>query len=293
MPISLDCIACLVRQSLEAARFATEDESLHAIALKQVLDVVRNKGFSVIPPLVAQEIHHVVQKATGNPDPYALQKKEANCLMLALRDSLRERIRRSDDPMQFAATLAIAGNSIDYAMRGDWNRDLILQTFELAIQQPINGNIVSFVEAINEARQILYLLDNSGEIVCDQLLIEEIKRFRPDVSLVAVVHGSAILNDATRDDARQTGLDQIVPIIDNGNDAAGTVLEQCSAEFMEMFGRSDMIIAKGLANYETLIEYDAEQLPQTVCYLFRAKCRFIAQYAGVTLGDLVIRVLNR
>ena len=290
MPISLDCISCSVRQSVEAARFATDDESLHVAVLKQVLNVLREKGFSIISPLVAQAIHHVVQEVTGNPDPYSRQKHEANYFMLALRDSLRERLRQSDDPMQFAVKLAIAGNSIDYAMRGDWNRDLILQTFELAIQQPINGSVVSFVEAIKKAKQILYLLDNSGEIVCDQLLIEEIKRLRSDVSLIAVVRGSAILNDVTRHDAQQIGLDHVVPIIDNGNDAPGTVLEQCSAEFMETLGKSDMIIAKGLANYETLIEYNAEQLPPTVCYLFRAKCRFIAQYAGVTQGDLVVRV---
>ena len=136
----------------------------------------------------------------------------------------------------------------------------------------------------------MYLLDNCGEIVCDQLLIEEIKRFRPDVGLVAVVRGSPVLNDVTREDVRQTGLDKVVPIIDNGNDAIGTVLEQCSAEFMEVLGNSDTIVAKGLANYETLIEYDAGQLPQTVCYLFKAKCSFIAKCAGVAVGDLVVRV---
>ena len=175
---------------------------------------------------------------------------------------------------------------------GDWNKELLLQTFEPALQQPLNGNVASFVEAIKKAKQILYLLDNCGEIVCDQLLMEEIKRFRPDVALVAVVRGEPVLNDATREDARQTGLDKIVPIIDNGNDALGTVLEQCGNEFMEAFAQSDTIIAKGLANYETLIEYDSRQLPQTVCYLFRAKCRFIAKCAGATMNDLVVRVVH-
>ena len=208
--------------------------------------------------------------------------------MLSVRDSLRERIRRSDKPLHFAVKLAIAGNSIDYAMRGDWNQDLILQTIETALLQPINGNVAAFVEEVKKAKQILYLLDNSGEIVCDQLLMEEIQRTGFGTPLVAVVHGGAILNDATLHDARQIGLDHTVPVIDNGNDAPGTVLEQCSAEFMNVLAQSDMIISKGLANYETLIETDP--LPQTVCYLFRAKCPFIARYAGVTLGDLVVRV---
>lgn len=290
MPASLDCILCIMRQSLEAARFATRDESVHVTVLKQSLDVIRDKGFSVIPPLLAQEVHRIVHKETGISDPYAVQKREANSIMLSIQDSLREQIRQSNAPLPFAVKVAIVGNSIDYAVRGDWNKDLLLHTFEQAIQQPINGCVERFVEAIKEAKQILYLLDNCGEIICDQLLIEEIKRFRPDLAIVAVVRGSAVINDATREDAQHTGLDRIVSIIDNGNDAIGTVLEQCSAEFMEMFGKSDTIIAKGLANYETLIEYNAEQLPQTVCYLFRAKCPFIAKLAGVAIHDLVVRV---
>jgi len=283
---------CFLRQSLEAARFATEDESAHADVLKQTLDLIRDKGFSVIPPVLAQEIHRAVRKTTGNPDPYAAQKREANSLMLTIQDSLRERIRQSNDPLPFAAKVAIAGNSIDYAVRGDWNKELLLQAFEPALQQPINGSVECFVNTITKAKQILYLLDNCGEIVCDQLLIEEIKRFRPDIALVAVVRGSAVLNDATIEDVRQTGLDKIVAIIDNGNDAIGTVLEQCGAEFMETFGKSDTIISKGMANYETLVEYDSVQLPQTVCYLFRAKCRFIAEFAGAAVNDLVVRVTH-
>ena len=94
----------------------------------------------------------------------------------------------------------------------------------------------------------------------------------------------------TREDAQMTGLDQLVPIIDNGNDALGTVLEQCGSEFMKTFDQSDTIIAKGLANYETLIEYDSGQLPQMVCYLFRAKCPFIAQSDNAAINDLVVRV---
>ena len=290
MPTSLDCILCILKQSLEAARFATKDESAHVAVLKQTLNVIRDKGFSVIPPLLSQEICRIVRKETGISDPYAVQKQESNSIMLTIQDSLREQIRQANDPLLFAVKVAIAGNSIDYAVRGDWNKDFLLQTLEQAIQHPLNGSAERFVEAIKKTKQILYLLDNCGEIVCDQLLIEEIKRFRPDVAIVAVVRGAAVLNDVTLEDAQKAGFDKIVPTIDNGNDAIGTILEQCGSEFMKAFSKSDMIIAKGLANYETLIEYDSEQLPQTVCYLFRAKCPIIAKHAGVAINDIVVMV---
>ncbi|MDR0336054.1 MAG: ARMT1-like domain-containing protein [Planctomycetaceae bacterium] len=289
MPISLDCIICLTRQSLEAARFACHNESQHTTVLRRTLELVHDKGFTMIPPLVAQEIQRIVRDETGNTDPYSVQKQEFNALMLSVREPLRQKIRDSEHPLRMAIQLAIAGNAIDYAVRADWSETMVLETIETALKQSINGKIEPFIESITHSRNVLYLLDNCGEIVCDQLLIEELQRFQPKLCVTAVVRGAAVLNDVTWTDVRQVGLDQSVAVIDNGNDAVGTVLEQCGSEFQTKFKQADLIIAKGLANYETLIEYNHEQLPQTVYYFFKAKCPFIARFVGVQLGDLVIR----
>ncbi|MDR2116342.1 MAG: ARMT1-like domain-containing protein [Planctomycetaceae bacterium] len=289
MPISLDCIICLTRQSLEAARFACCDELRHTAVLKRTLELVHNKGFTTIPPLVAQEIQRIVRDETGNADPYSVPKQEFNNLMLSVREPLRQKIRDAEHPLKMAIQLAIAGNSIDYAVRGDWSETMVLETIEAALKQPINGDIESFIESISHSRNVLYLLDNCGEIVCDQLLMEELQRFQPKLNITAVVRGAAVLNDVTWTDVRQVGLEQSVTVIDNGNDAVGTILEQCGSEFQAKFKQADLIIAKGLANYETLIEYNRNDLPQTVYYFFKAKCPFIARFAGVQLGDLVIR----
>jgi uncharacterized protein with ATP-grasp and redox domains len=289
MPISLDCIICLTRQSLEAARFACRDEFRHSAVLKRTLELVHHKGFTTIPPLIAQEIQRIVRDETGNADPYSVQKQEFNNLMLSVREPLRQKIRDSEHPLRMAVQIAIAGNAIDYAVRADWNETMVLKTIESALKQPINGTVELFIESVMHSRNILYLLDNCGEIVCDQLLMEELQRFQPELNVTAVVRGAAVLNDVTWSDVRQVGLDQSVTVIDNGNDAVGTVLEQCGSEFQTKFGQTDLIIAKGLANYETLIEYNRTELPQTVYYFFKAKCPFISRFAGVQLGDLVIR----
>ncbi|MDR1963974.1 MAG: ARMT1-like domain-containing protein [Planctomycetaceae bacterium] len=289
MPISLDCIICLTRQSLEAARFASQDENRHTAVLRRTLELVHDKGFTTIPPLVAQEIQRIVRDETGNADPYAVPKQEFNNLMLSVREPLRQRIRDSEQPLRTAIQLAIAGNAIDYAIRADWTESMALEMIESALRQPINGEIEPFIESVAHSRKVLYLLDNCGEIVCDQLLMEELQRFRPELEVTAVIRGAAVLNDATWVDVQQVGLDKVVTVVDNGNDAVGTVLEQCGAEFRTKLEQADLIIAKGLANYETLIEYSHAELPQTVYYFFKAKCPFIAKFAGVQLGDLVIR----
>ena len=289
MPVSLDCVLCLARQSLEAARFASDDPATHERVLRKVLTLVQEEGFTKIPPLVAQSIQRLVRDETGNADPYAVPKRRFNELMLGLRNALRERIRTSSDPLETAVRLAIAGNTIDFALRADLDEQMIHEAIEVSLRQPINGSVEEFVAAVASAKNILYLLDNCGEIVCDQLLMEEILCLPNPPKMVAVVRGAAVINDVTRTDAEQIGLSETVSVIDNGNDCVGTVLEQCGEEFMEQFRVSDVVISKGLANYETLIEYDAESLWQQVCYLFKAKCAFISSYAGVELGDLVIR----
>ena len=289
MPVSLDCILCLARQSLEAARFASDDPATHERVLRKVLTLVQDEGFTEIPPIVAQSVQRIVRSETGNADPYAIPKRRFNDLMLGLREALRERIRSSPCPMETAVRLAIAGNTIDFAMRADLDERIIHEAIETSLRQPINGSVEMFASAVSSAKNILYLLDNCGEIICDQLLMEEILRLPNPPKIVAVVRGAAVINDATRTDAEQIGLSQTVPVIDNGNDGVGTILEQCGDEFRERFLVSDLLISKGLANYETLVEYDERSLWQQICYLFKAKCAFIASYAGVALGDLVLR----
>jgi uncharacterized protein with ATP-grasp and redox domains len=285
MPISLDCVLCLARQSLEASRFATGDELIHTLVLKKVFALLQEKGFTNIPPLVAQEVQRIIRKETQNADPYAVPKFRSNELMLGLLESLFDRVRKSNSPIHAAVQLAIAGNSIDFAVRGDWTDESIINVIETALEKQIDGDVDKFIECVMGSTNILYLLDNSGEIVCDRILIEELIRFVPNVKITAVVRGEAVLNDATRADAIQVGLDKIVDVIDNGNDGVGTILEQCGKTFCDVFKSSDLIISKGLANYETLIEYDSERVSQTVCYLFKAKCPFISRYAGIKLGD--------
>ncbi|MDR1291538.1 MAG: ARMT1-like domain-containing protein [Planctomycetaceae bacterium] len=288
MPISLDCVLCLARQSLEASRFATGDELIHTSVLKKVFALLQEKGFTNIPPLVAQDVQRIIRHETQNNDPYSAQKRRSNKLMFDLMDSLIERVRGSKNPIHSAVQLAIAGNSIDFAVRGDWTDESTLNTIEAAMRKPIDGDIDKFIGCVARSKHILYLLDNSGEIVCDRILIEELLRFFPEVKITAVVRGTPVLNDVTIDDANQIELDKIVEVIDNGNDAVGTILEQCGKPFLDAFGTTDTIIAKGLANYETLIEYTREQVPQTICYLFKAKCQFIAKYTGIKLGDPAI-----
>ena len=84
---------------------------------------------------------------------------------------------------------------------------------------------------------------------------------------MVAVRGGIALNDATREDAYQVGLDQVARVTDTGVDIPGTQLSACSEAFQDLFRRADVILAKGQGNFETLWGCGAN-----VYYLFLCKC---------------------
>jgi len=64
-------------------------------------------------------------------------------------------------------------------------------------------------------------------------------------------------------------------------------LNKCSKRFLEKFEKSDVVIAKGQGNYETLFD---EQRP--IYFLFKVKCEPIAEHAGADVGSSIIYYNN-
>ena len=136
-----------------------------------------------------------------------------------------------------------------------------------------------FRNATAQAKDILYLGDNAGEIVFDRLLVEQL----PCKNVTFVVKASPIINDATMEDAKMAGLTDMVSVIDNGSDAPGTILESCSQDFRRRFNEADLVISKVQGNYETLSGVD-----KNVFFILRAKCPVIARHLGCEIGSLVL-----
>ncbi|GAF94354.1 unnamed protein product, partial [marine sediment metagenome] len=119
------------------------------------------------------------------------------------------------------------------------------------------------------------LADNAGEIAVDRLLIQELGPQR----VTMAVRGAAVINDVTFADARQVGMPELVEVIDNGSDAPGTLLDDCSASFCKRFCEADLIIAKGQGSFETLSEIESN-----IFFLFKVKCPVIAAHVGLPTG---------
>ena len=287
MHIYLDCIPCFIRQSLDAARHATEDTRMHERVVREILRLAADLDMSQTPPVIGQQIHRLIRNLVGQDDPYHGIKKQFNELALKLYPELRKQILASDNRLEAAIRLAIAGNIIDLGV----NRSVDESELHKAISESLTADfdsmqLQSFEDAIEQAEEFLYLADNAGEIVFDRLLIEQL----PCEKITVVVKGKPVINDATMEDADFAGLTRIVEVIDNGSDAPGTILESCSQRFRDRFENADLLIAKGQGNYETLSDVD-----KNIFFILKAKCPVIARDLNCEVGEMIFRkskVLN-
>jgi len=226
-------------------------------------------------------VHRLIRETTGNEDPYRDAKDLLNRRALELYPRLEETVTGSEDPLETAVRLAIAGNIIDFAVTARVEQSHIQDAIEYSLVAPLASESVDgFRKAMARAEDILYLADNAGEIVFDRLLIGQLPREK----ITLVVKARPVINDATYSDARDAGLTGMVDVIDNGSDVPGTILATCSDSFRRRFERADVIVSKGQGNYESLSD-----VPKNIFFLFKAKCSAITLHLGCEPGSLVLQ----
>jgi uncharacterized protein with ATP-grasp and redox domains len=278
----LECVPCIIEQTIKAAKDLTQDLEKQEILVQKVLETLSNISYNQSPPYLGREAHRVIRRILGNPDPYLRLKREFNQVGKELFPRLQERINHSKDPFADAVKLAIAGNIIDF---GPQHHFELMKTIDKVLQtKPAIDHTESLRKDIESASTILYLGDNAGETFFDRILIEKM----PPKEIYYGVRGSPVINDATSEDAYWAGLDRKAKIISNGSDAPGTILEDCSDEFKNVFARSDLVIAKGHGNYETLNEVKGKKL----YFLLMVKCETIARDVGCSVGDFVVKKME-
>lgn len=286
MQTTLDCLPCFLRQALYTARIATDSAAQQQEILRQAALLVADFDLALSPPENAIRLYQMIASTAGTADPFAALKKESNRFARDLRPELRQRIRQASDPLATALKFAIAGNIIDYGAHHEFDAR---QTIDDCLTRPYAiDDYLQFCRALAEARKILYLADNCGEIVFDGLLLEEMGK----TEVTVAVKERPIINDALKDDAFGCGLGERYALVSNGTACPGTPLALCSDEFQELFRNADLIISKGQGNFETLSEVAAP-----IYFLLTVKCPVVVGHinetsAGdqrpVNMGDMVL-----
>lgn len=283
MKISRECIHCLARQAVEIAEEATSDVMMQENIIKKSLKELGDMDFNETAPEIAFRMHQHAKSITGIEDPYIRLKEQYNEIAEKIHKRIVEEkwLELAEDKFDMACRLAIAGNIIDFSVGLELEDIDIIKSVEDSIKKDIFGaGSAALREAAEKANNIMYIADNAGEIIFDKFLLENL----PKHKITFVVKGGPIVNDATMKDAIDTGVADLVKVIDNGYSAQGTILGKCSDEFNKAFQEADLIISKGQANYETLSDIK----DKNIFYLLRAKCISIAKCIGCEKMDYVL-----
>jgi uncharacterized protein with ATP-grasp and redox domains len=276
MRVTMDCVSCMMRQTVDAARRAKADEGAQKRILIGACEILA-RGFNndEMTVTISRDLTQLVVEETSVEDPYLEVKERHIKEALALYPRLKERVAKAPDRLLAALKTAAAGNVLDIFIDVDVQaedvEEILNQDFALSCLE-------EFRQQLDRSKDVLILADNAGETVFDRILIEELG----DKNVIYAVKDSPIANDATLKDARDSGLEEVATLISAGCSTAGTFLDDCTEEFRRLFFEADLVISKGMGNYEAISES-----PRPVFFLLKAKCQPVADDIGVPLGELI------
>ena len=283
MKISYECGPCFLRQAREALDLSTDDETLKMEIMEDIFNYLsENFKEGTNSNNTGSTMHTIIKQKTGCSDPYRQEKIESNRLALKYLSEVKK-ILDVDDSLENYVKIAIIGNILDFgAFTLDDDIETVIKT---SLEKDLTiKDIEEFENSLKTHDKILYLVDNTGEIVFDKLLLAKIKEY--DLNITIAVKSEPILNDACMDEALDAGLDEFGDIVEIGAGTVGYVDSKISDEFREIFNDHKFIISKGMGNYEGLTEIDLSN--KDIYFLLCAKCNTISRDIGVNLHDMLL-----
>ncbi len=302
--IEPNCAPCLVETALKflkAGLDGTGGDKDVMEGMERALSIIQRqfskRGYTFeIGNAVARDIATFL----ANEDIFKDVKARSNEVCMSMYPILRARLdslHSIDAQLDFTIAAAVAGNVIDVGTAG---HDFVLQAdeiFKLVDEIQRTGYAIDHRAQLKKllidpnSHNILFMLDNAGEIVFDKLLISLLKPRGKRVS--CMVRGKPIANDATRKDLIDTGIDVLCDqIIETTIASLGYDPRENSKEVNDLVNANDVIIAKGQANLETVSTFIDDIKAKHVFLVLRVKCATVASFQGVHVGDNIVRQLR-
>jgi damage-control phosphatase, subfamily I len=282
MQAFVDCIHCYLKQAVNCMTLAGVDEERKYRVTCELMDHIKTMDWKRTPAENSTEVLLKTYQLIKVSDPYREIKVRSNALALEMYPSLRKHLEYSRNRLLDALKISVAGNVIDLGINKSFD-------INASLKQSLNSGFSKndygiFEKRMAEAADVVIIGDNSGEIVFDRLLAEELSRMGKKVTYI--VKGGPILNDVTMEDARQVGMDKTARIITTGSNYLGAILTRLSVEARSLLENADVVISKGQANYESL-EHEKALAGGRIFFLLKIKCECVGKVAKAELGDLV------
>ena len=284
MKIHPRCAPCLLSRVQYEAELSTKDLAVQKKVVLAGIEVLRKYLVDGAPAThLSTKIHREAYRVLEDIDPYRETKRQSNETAQKLLPFVRDFVSEKDS-FRRAVLVSIVGNSFDFGVLGfdadkEIGKEMILKQIHHGLDVDDSDKIRSMLD------NVVYLADNCGEIVFDTLLFDEIKKLGGSITLV--VRGAPILNDVTMRELKELGIDKKVDmVLTTGSNAIGVCLKEAPPELVEALRGASLIISKGMANYETMSEYDFKP----IAYLLKIKCKSVAEAMGLKRNMSVARV---
>lgn len=273
MNIKPDCLSCLFNQALKVTKLLELDDATSKKVLDKTAQVLIDHNMLHTPPQIAKVLYQSISEITGEKDPVALAKAHATEQALKIDTSF---IHTIPDALK----MAVIGNVIDFGSQEQFDLDEMIQ-YHLHKAFAIDHSL-DFIEELQHAKEMVLLGDNVGEHIFDKLLIETIKKHH-DITVHYFVRGKPIINDVTLKEGQL--LKNCAHIVDTGVKTPGFDLEEANSLSKEIFDRADIVLSKGMGNFESL--YHVAKRP--VYFLFVVKCSVVAEEIGQNAKELIFK----
>ena len=281
-----ECLKCVLKKYMDKIpEGVSEAEKIEY--LQRILKLASEAPMTMSAPVLVRDVVEVLYEMFGVTNEYGEIKKYFNQLMMQYEAGAREKIEESEDSLKLALQYSMTGNYIDFGAMAKIDEDelgaLIEKSYENNVDEEEYQNLK---EDLKNAKHLVYLTDNCGEIVMDKIFIETLMDLYPELEIKVIVRGEPVLNDVTIEDVDQVGLSNLVTIIENGTGIAGTYMEEINEESRTAMEEADVILSKGQGNFETLIGCGLN-----VYYIFLCKCDMFAEkfqvekFSGMLLND--------
>lgn len=292
MKIQTECVPCLLKRIIFEAEQSTNDKDKKTRVIKNACKALSELyDPNECSAKIASKVHRIVYDALSDDDPYIDLKNQANVYAKKLVPEVEKKVKNSNDPLKTSMICSIIGNMMDFGIAGASQdpKDL-LKIFEKTLEEKLgNDDYNKISNLLSKSKRIIFFSDNCGEIVFDKILCRKIKEKYPDIYLTLVVKGESVLSDATMEDALDLGFDEVVDeILTTGCFAVGLDFNKMPFELKKSLEDYDLIICKGMANYEAFSETDYKP----IAYLMRVKCSAISRSIGVKENTSIIKLYD-
>ena len=292
MKIQKECIPCLLTRIIFESEQSTKDKKLQEEALKKACTLLAKLyDPNDCSAVIATKVHKLVYETLGDNDPYKKLKKQSNDFAKKLIPKVQNKLKKSDDPLKTSMICSIIGNMMDFGIKGASSKpEKLKHIFDRFLEEGLSHDDYDrLIKTLDKSKKVCFFTDNCGEIVFDKILCHELKKKFPQLYIILVVKGENILSDATLEDALDLGFEEVVDeIITTGCYAVGVDFKKMSENLKKSLDESDLIICKGMANYESFSETDY----RPISYLMRVKCSAIANSIGVKKDSNIIKLYD-